>query len=108
MASARSSVAPLATVISVSGSIATWVMFAWLNDTDPGTANSLDSYVGRDGRRFVRHYLLDFGTSLGASTTRVKAVQEGREYWIELDRMFAAALTLGLYQRRWQDDVGRW
>jgi hypothetical protein len=41
-------------------------LYIWLNNPDSKPANSLDSYV--DGR--VLHYLLDFGTSIGAGDAR--------------------------------------
>lgn len=87
---------------------ATYVFYGWLNVADPGPSNCLDSYVEESGRRFVRHYLLDFGTGFGAGTDRIKYLPEGREHTIEVGRTLAAALTAGIYQREWQKDAGLW
>lgn len=87
---------------------ASFVLFAWLNNFDASAINTLDSYVEEDGRRFVRHYFIDFGSALGSSTTEIKSVHEGRERMFDANRITTALLTLGLYQRQWQEDTGKW
>jgi hypothetical protein len=42
---------------------------AWLNDNDIREGNTLDMYVEEDGRRFLKHYLIDAGSALGSDTT---------------------------------------
>lgn len=86
----------------------TYLLYGWLNVTDPGPRNTLDSYVTEAGRRFVRHYIIDFGTGFGAGTIRIKSPVDGREYFIDLTRMIAALGTLGIYQRAWQADIDTW
>jgi hypothetical protein len=44
------------------------VIVSWINDWDLKEVQSLDMYVEENGRKFLRHYLLDFGSSLGADT----------------------------------------
>ena len=39
---------------------------ALVNHYDARAANTLDMYVEEDGRRYVRHHLIDFGSTLGA------------------------------------------
>ena len=87
---------------------ASLVLFAWLNVFDASAVNTQDTYVEEGGRRFVRHYFIDFGSALGSSTTSVKSVHEGRERLLELGRITTAFLTLGLDQREWQKDTARW
>ena len=41
------------------------VFAAWLNHTDSKSLNSLDTVVEENGRRYIRHYLIDFGASPG-------------------------------------------
>ena len=53
--------------------------------------NTLDSYVEEDGRRFVRHYIIDFGAGLGSATSDVKGPQDGGQYVVEIGRTLAAA-----------------
>lgn len=80
------------------------LLFAWLNVSDPSALNTVDSYVEENGKRFVRHHFIDFGAALGSASQRPKALRDAREAMIEPKRMLAAFLTLGAYQRRWQQD----
>jgi hypothetical protein len=84
---------------------ATLLLFAWLNNQDAGTLNTLDSVIEQDGRRFVRHAFIDFGDSLGSFGSSPKAAFVGRERLLEVGRMLASAGSLGLYQRAWQADA---
>ena len=87
---------------------ASWVLFAWLGEFDPSSKNSIDSYVEEAGRRFVRHYVLDFGTTLGSATNSPKPPQRTGEYLIEVGRTLAAWASFGLYRRPFQDDRADW
>ena len=42
------------------------VFAAWLNHVDAKAINSLDTLVTENGRSFVRHHLIDFGSALGS------------------------------------------
>ena len=44
-----------------------YVFAAWLNHVDAKGINSLSSLVTENGRNFIRHYLLDFGSALEAA-----------------------------------------
>ena len=85
-----------------------WVLFAWLSELDPGSINSLDSYVEEGGRRFVRHYVLDFGATLGSETTRPKALHRTGEYLVDVGRTLLAFVSLGFYRRPFQDGRAEW
>jgi hypothetical protein len=87
---------------------ATWVLFGWLQELDPGSINTLDTYVTEAGRHFVRHYIIDFGAIIGSFTIRPKGVHEGTEYVIEVGRTLEAFASLGLYRRPFQDDRSAW
>ena len=43
------------------------VFAAWLNHDDSRGVNSLDMLVPGDGRKWIRHYMFDFGSLLGSS-----------------------------------------
>ena len=45
------------------------VFAAWLNHDDSRAINTLDMLVGKDQKKFVRHYLIDFGSTLGSGST---------------------------------------
>jgi hypothetical protein len=87
---------------------ASWVIFAWLSEVDPGSINSLDAYVTEAGRRFVRHYLIDFGATLGSFTTRPKGIHEGAEHIIEVGRTLRGIASLGAYRRPFEEERSAW
>jgi hypothetical protein len=74
---------------------------AWLNHDDARALNSLDSYVEEDGRRFVRHYLQDFGSTLGSGSTAAQHPRAGHEHIIERDKIRKGLLSFGFWQREW-------
>ena len=46
---------------------------AWLNHVDSKSINTLDTLVEQNGKRVVRHHLLDFGSTMGsAGSTRAR------------------------------------
>lgn len=87
---------------------ATRLLYAWLDVADAGPSNTLDVYVKENGRRFVRHYIIDFGAALGSSTTEVKHPPEAREHKLALGRMAAALFSLGMWERKWQRERAAW
>ncbi len=82
------------------------VAAAWLNHDDSRSINSLDMYVEDGGRRFVRHYLIDFGTTLGGGPLGPKEPWAGREYIVEGRTILTSALTLGFAGRPWTREQG--
>jgi len=82
---------------------ATWLLFSWICELDPGSINTLDTYVTEGGRRFVRHLIIDYGATLGSFTTRPKGIHEGTEHIVEVGRTLESLGSLGLYRRPFQD-----
>ena len=68
----------------------------------------LRSYVEERGRRFVRHYVIDFGATLGSFSTRPKGVHEGAEHILEVGRTLGEIASLGLYRRPFEEDRSEW
>ena len=77
------------------------VIAAWLNHDDSRGLNSLDMLEQRDGRGFVRHYVFDFGSTLGSGSTVPQVPRAGNEYILEWGPAFKSLATLGLYLRPW-------
>ncbi len=71
---------------------------AWLNNTDTRNQNSLDVFrpVGENGLGIVRHYLLDFGNSLGATGTGEKTAGEGYEHVVDWPKIATNLFSFGL------------
>jgi hypothetical protein len=73
------------------------VIASWINDWDLKEPQSLDMYVEEHGRKFLRHYLLDFGSSLGADD-RPADDYHGRIYGLDPTDVLKEIFTLGLYE----------
>ncbi|MEQ1757690.1 MAG: hypothetical protein ABL986_05185 [Vicinamibacterales bacterium] len=56
---------------------------AWLNHVDAKSINSLDMLVTQNGRSFVRHNLIDFGSSLGSGGVGPADYWAGSQYLVE-------------------------
>jgi hypothetical protein len=77
------------------------VFGAWLNHDDSRGVNSLDMLVDDAGRRFIRHYMFDFGSIMGSGTIFPQAHRPGNEYILEWKPGWLTLATLGLYARPW-------
>jgi hypothetical protein len=77
------------------------VFAAWLNHDDSRSINSLDSVQQENGRSRVKHYLLDFGSTLGSGSTQAQTTRAGNEFLWEARPTFVTMLTLGFYVRPW-------
>ena len=59
------------------------VFSAWLNHVDSRSMNSLDTLIEQNGIKVVRHYLLDFGSTLGSDAVGPRSYWDGSEYIYE-------------------------
>ena len=75
---------------------------AWLNHVDSKSINTLDTVIDQDGRKVVRHHLLDFGSTVGSAGVYPREAFEGWEYLIEGKKALAGMPTLGLYVKNWR------
>jgi hypothetical protein len=73
---------------------------AFLNNGDVKQLNTLDAYVEEDGRKFLKHYLIDFGDSLGSASTRPKNAGDGHHYLFDPAEIIKTTFTLGLNRRQ--------
>ncbi len=78
-----------------------YVIASWVNHVDVGDKNTFDSYIGDDGKGFIRHYLIDFGSSLGSGNFVNGPFRVGHEYIFDGAAMSRAFLTLGAWRRPW-------
>ncbi|MBI2827651.1 MAG: hypothetical protein HYX77_00080 [Acidobacteria bacterium] len=77
------------------------VFSAWLNHDDSRGINSLDMLEGREGRRYIRHYMFDFGSIMGSGSTMAQVPRAGNEYILEWAPALKTLASLGLYVRPW-------
>jgi hypothetical protein len=73
-----------------------------LNHVDSKSINTLDTVVELDGRRVVRHHLLDFGSTLGSAGVYPREAFEGWEYLVEPTQTLKGMPTFGFYIKEWR------
>jgi hypothetical protein len=83
------------------------VFCAWLNHDDSRAINTLDAYVGAPGSGHVRHYLIDFSSTLGSGSDTLRRVapqdpRAGNEYIVDFEPIKRAFYTLGIGDRAWR------
>lgn len=84
------------------------VFAAWLNHTHVNSPNTLDVWETEHGRSFLRHYLVDFTSSLGSGFDLNRKIvpkdpRSGYEHSLGTDTRttLKSALSLGLWRRPW-------
>jgi hypothetical protein len=78
-----------------------YVLSAWTNHVDMRFANTLDVWLDPPG--YLRHYLQDFGATLGSGTIRPHNPREGMEYNFDVWAFLARLPTFGFYQVGWEE-----
>jgi hypothetical protein len=82
-----------------------YAVFAWLDHLDIKEQNTLDMWVAdRDDpkRHHVKHYLIDFGKSLGFMASAAQDPRRGFAYGIDYGEMLGSFASLGLWSRDWE------
>ena len=77
------------------------VFGAWLNHDDSRGVNSLDFLTTEGSRKYVKHYMFDFGSIMGSGTVFAQRHRAGNEYILEWSPGWKTLATLGLYTRPW-------
>ena len=80
------------------------LLAAWLNHFDSRSANSLDMLVEEKGRKFVKHYMIDFGDCFGGGSGDPSLGRlVGHSHYFDAEHIFLDFVSLGLLSRPWQD-----
>jgi hypothetical protein len=88
-----------------------YVIAAWLNHVDTKQGNTLDMFIeserspeGDDAPKigYVRHNLIDVGSTLGSGTAHPHNPRHGTEFDFDAGSVFLRFLTFGMYKRPWQ------
>ncbi len=79
------------------------VLAAWVNHSDMKEDNTLDMYVQKDGRRYLKHYFLDFGEALDGHGAEKGRREDGWENFIDWEMQAKAMFAFGLWKRPWED-----
>jgi hypothetical protein len=93
------------------------VIAGWVNHYDSKQANTLDMWVEDGDRRYVRHYLIDFASTLGAGAgPDGPQPKHGMEFGVDAPAISRRLFTLGLTPDAWRrlelpeglPEVGYW
>ena len=82
-----------------------YAIAAWLDHTDIQEGNFLDMWAADPAdphRHYVKHYMIDFGKSLGVMATTADDPRRGYEYWIDWGQMGRSLFSAGAYERAWE------
>ncbi len=71
------------------------VIASWINHWDLKEMNTLDMYADVDGRKFLRHFFIDFGASLGGGRNPLEYFH-GREYAFDSRNILKELFSLGI------------
>lgn len=78
------------------------VMAAWLHHFDTKDGNSLDVWVNDGGKRYIRHYLLDFSSTLGSGSDHAVGPHVGTQNAVDPSDSFRRLLALGAHVEPWE------
>ncbi len=78
------------------------VFGSWLNHYDLREGNTLDVVETENGKPAVKHYLIDFGASLGSASSHPKVPAAGYEHVVDWFAVGKAAPTLKVVEKPWE------
>lgn len=76
------------------------VIDAWVNHDDSRAINNLDVLVKKDGVQYIKHYQLDFGSTLGSGTQMANSPRSGA-YFFSWSESAKNLFSLGLRVPYW-------
>ena len=77
-----------------------YVIASWINHADMKEENTLDMYEPETG--LVRHYLIDFGASMGSNSLSASNPRRGQANSFDLKDSLMRLATLGLYVHNYE------
>ncbi len=76
-------------------------MRPWWITTIRARINTLDSLTDGPSGKYVKHYQLDFGSTLGSGSDKINSPRSGGEYLFDWKKAAVQLFTLGLAVPRW-------
>lgn len=87
------------------------VFSSWVDYYDVRSGNTLDAVEVVGGRKVLKHYIIDFGSTLGSAGIDPKPPQFGHEYVFDWGEFFKSLITFGFrekpWQKRWEENKRR-
>jgi len=81
------------------------VFGSWLNHYDLRKGNTMDALVEENGKTYIKHYLIDFGSTLGSAAYRPKVPVAGYEHIFDWLEVGMAVPTFKWKEKEWEE---RW
>lgn len=81
------------------------VFGSWLNNNDVRDQNTLDMWVTENGKSYLKHYLIDFNSTLGGAAQGAKPPMFTHDYFIDYGETLKNYFMLGLRKSDW---IKRW
>lgn len=78
------------------------VFAAFTNLADMGPHHTLDVYMGKPGKGYIRHYLIDFGDAFGVIASGKNRIWAGFHHIFSFADIFTNLATLGFYKPDWR------
>ena len=82
---------------------ALYVFCSFINHWDIKDLNTMDTYTRQDGRGYLRHHLLDFGSTFGSSGRGPQHIRAGYSNLLDLRDAFVSLVTIALKKWQWED-----
>ena len=78
------------------------VIASWFNHVDVKEVNTLDVFVQKDGGGHLRHYLIDFGSTMGSGDFMDGPKRVGHEYLYDGSATLKSLVSFGAWERPWE------
>jgi hypothetical protein len=78
-----------------------FVFASWLGHDDSRAINTDDFLVEENGLRYIKHYLIDFGSILGSASEKANSARSGNAHLFAWKPAAIQFISLGLYVPRW-------
>ena len=78
------------------------VFGSWLNHYDLRKGNTLDAIESENGEAALKHYLIDFGSTLGSAADHPKVPVAGYEHIVDWFEIGEAIPTLKVVEKSWE------
>jgi hypothetical protein len=82
---------------------ALYVICSFINHWDIKDQNTMDIFIEGDGKGYIKHHLLDFGSVMGSAGNRPTDIESGYANSFDLLDAFISLITLGLKKWQWED-----
>ena len=77
------------------------IVSAWIGHDDSRAINTYDALLEDNGAKYIKHYILDLGSTLGSGTQKANSARSGGEYLFGWKQSAVQLFSLGLAAPSW-------